>query len=110
MPDINELMGMMREWNREALDETEYIFLEPLEINLRRVGPGQAQARDCHIYTVDENNRIRESCCGKFPLNTEHRAVGKLASRDARFRAAEKGREVCGRCVASLYSNTDTHD
>lgn len=102
-----EFLKTMREWEIESLDETEYVFLEPAVINRHRPGAEKAKANVVHIYAVNEKGYIRASCCGKFNLDTLYPANGELSSEDARDYAAEKGRKVCGRCVASLYSNED---
>lgn len=106
--DMLKIIRDLREWNIAEKEKTEYVFLEPTVINRRRQGAKKARANDLHLYVADEDGYICASCCGKFDLDSPYPANGKLSSKDARFHAAEKGREVCGSCVGSLYSNEDT--
>lgn len=91
-----------------ALEKAKYVFLASEIINKRRDNK-KPQAKDMHIYRMDDKGNIRESCCGNFDLGREYdeSGMGKIAS-TARQYAAGKGRDVCGGCVGTLYSNRDS--
>lgn len=104
-----DFLGETDEHNRNLDEELKYVLLEPEEVNMARQSGDRAQ--DKHIYQVTDRDTIKKSCCGKFDLDSEQQAGGReKQSLISRREFADLGRSLCGRCVASLYSNRDTRN
>lgn len=102
-----------RENHIKELDKKKYVMLLPSALNnaIKKFCPN---AKDIHIFEADEKGRICKSCCGKFILKDE---ISKIDNYKESHLAPKMrgivlhfGRNMCGRCVASLYGNSDTSE
>lgn len=96
----------------EELDKKRYVRLDKNQINAKKVTT-DPDADDYHLFEVNEDDTsIKKSCCGLFTLKRAEQEfidyATAFAAPEMRVKSLEKKREMCGRCVASLYGNTDT--
>lgn len=93
------------------MDRKKYTLLTSNEVNHATV-ENSPEAKDDHIFEVDELGKIKKSCCGQFELRDNMREfidyIAPMKASRMRRKVANLGRCVCGRCVASLYGNRDT--
>lgn len=109
--EIDKILGKDKEEVMNELDKKRYVLLDKNEIN-RRKKQENPEADDFHLFEVSDRETIQKSCCSKFTFREEScEFVDYGRSEEApemRQIVLDKGRNVCGICVASLYSNRDT--